>query len=92
MNFAWNAEKARANLAKHGVSFAEAASVFMDPLAATFEDRQHSEEEPRFLTLGRSRRARVLVVVHAEPDRETIRIISARRATPRERHAYAEES
>lgn len=92
MNFAWSREKARANLAKHGVSFGEAASVFEDPLAATYADLPHSEDELRFVTVGRSRRGRLLVVVHTEPDSETIRIISTRRATPRERHAYTEES
>jgi hypothetical protein len=91
VRFAWNREKAATNLAKHGVTFAEAASVFEDPLAATYADPFHSRGEERFLTLGHSRLGRLLVVAHTELENETIRIVSARRATARERHAYTEE-
>lgn len=90
MNLAWDPEKAAANLTKHGVSFGEAATVFEDRLAATFEDRHHSQSEQRWITIGSSRRRRLLVVVHTETEDEMIRIISARVATTRERHAYTE--
>lgn len=85
--FEWDAGKARANPEKHGVSFADAATVFGDPLSLTIEDVHHSEGESRFLTLGRSRAARMLVVVHTDRDNR-IRLISARKATPREVRDY----
>jgi uncharacterized DUF497 family protein len=83
-----DSRKAQANLAKYGVSFEEAASVFGDPLALTFDDPDHSAGESRFLTFGLSHNERLLVVVHAERGRNIIRIISARRATRRERDIY----
>ena len=85
----WDPEKARSNLRKHGVSFEEAASLFRDVLSVTISDPLHSSEESRFVTIGRSDRGRTLVVVHSEVG-ETIRIISARVATPRERRKYEE--
>ena len=85
----WDPEKARSNLRKHGVSFEEAASLFRDVLSVTISDPLHSSEESRFVTMGRSDRGRTLVVVHSEVG-ETIRIISARVATPRERRKYEE--
>ena len=87
VQFAWDPAKAVANLEKHEVSFHEAATVLEDPLSNTFPDPLHSAREPRFLTVGLSRNARLLVVVHTE-EGDTIRIISARRATPREREFY----
>ena len=87
LKFAWDEAKAAANLAKHGVSFEEAATVFGDPMALTFDDPDHSIGERRFLTFGRSERSRVLLVVNAERSR-TIRIISARKATKHERGIY----
>ena len=87
LKFAWDETKAAANLAKHGVSFEEAATVFGDPMALTFDDPDHSGGEHRFLTFGRSERSRVLLVVNAERSR-TIRIISARKATKHERGIY----
>jgi uncharacterized protein len=87
----WDAEKARSNLQKHGVTFEEAASVFRDVLSVTITDPLHSTAENRFVTIGRSDRDRTLVVVHAEFG-ETIRIISARRATRGERRAYEERA
>jgi len=85
----WDLEKARSNLRKHSVTFEEAASVFRDVLSVTISDRLHSIEESRFVTVGRSSRDRTVVVVHSEIG-ETIRIISARLATRRERRKYEE--
>lgn len=90
MRFEWDPRKAGINLAKHGVSFEEASSVFGDPLAVTIRDPLHSIGEARFVTLGQSSKGLVVVVVHT--DRDVIRIISARRATPRERRKYGEQS
>lgn len=90
MRFEWDPRKAAINLAKHGVSFEEASSVFGDPLAVTIRDPLHSSGEVRFVTLGQSSKGHVVVVVHT--DRDVIRIISARRATPRERREYGEQS
>lgn len=89
LTFTWDPVKAQANLRKHGVSFVEAQSVFYDDHARLVDDPDHSESEERFVLLGLSHVARVLVVVHAyrEPD-GLIRIISARKATPRERGNY----
>ena len=89
MDFDWDEKKARANLAKHGVSFSEAASVFGDASALTFHDPDHSEIEDRFLTFGISMRGRLLAVIHTAR-RASIRIISARPATRRERSVYDE--
>jgi uncharacterized DUF497 family protein len=91
VDYAWDPDKAGANLKKHRVSFEEAASVFLDPEALTFFDPDHSDEEDREITIGRSARRRVLFVAHgARGDR--IRIISARRATRQERNQYEEGS
>ncbi len=89
LKFAWDEAKAAANLAKHGVSFEEAATVFGDPLALTFDDPDHSGGERRFLTFGMSERSRVLLVVNVERGR-TVRIISARKATKHERGIYGQ--
>ena len=90
MTYEWDSNKANANLRKHGVSFAEAASVFLDPLALTFDDPDHSEEENREITIGGSKRERTLFVAHClRGDR--IRIISARKATQREKKQHAEK-
>jgi uncharacterized DUF497 family protein len=77
------------NLSRHGVSFHETATVFNDPLAITYPDPDHSEAESRYLTFGTSANDRILVVAHAEV-RDTIRIISSRPATRRERKIYEE--
>ncbi|MBM4034097.1 MAG: BrnT family toxin [Planctomycetes bacterium] len=85
----WDERKAYENLKKYGVSFAEAATVFGDTLSVTIPDPLHSVGEDRFVTLGLSFRRRLLAVVHADKG-ETIRIISARHATRRERCTYEE--
>lgn len=87
MDFEWDSNKAARNLSKHGVSFHEAATVFGDPLAVTCSDPDHSESEDRFLTLGHSSAGELLVVAHTDRG-NSIRIISARRATRRERKSY----
>jgi uncharacterized protein len=89
MEFEWDLRKDAANQRKHGVGFREAATVFGDPLAITFPDLDHSESEQRFLTVGASLRARLLVVAHTETE-DTIRIISAREMTRHERKFYEE--
>lgn len=89
MKYEWHRAKAAENLAKHGVSFEEAATVFRDPLSQTGLDPDHSLEEERFVMFGVSTRGRLLVVGHAERG-DTIRIISARPATPGERKIYEE--
>jgi hypothetical protein len=85
-DFEWDAVKARGNLAKHGVSFEEATTVFDDVQAIEAPDFY---DPARFVLIGRSRLSRVLFVVHCERDRR-IRIISARRATPAQRRTYEE--
>lgn len=87
MQFEWDPVKAAANLKRHRVTFHEAAAVLNDPLSTTFPDEAHSEDEARFVTIGTSRRGSVLVVAHTERN-DTVRIISARRATRREREFY----
>jgi len=87
----WDERKAELNLAKHGTSFREAATVFADPLSSTIPDPIHSLREQRFVTIGESSWRRVLVVVHADRGDRT-RIISARFATRRERKRYEESS
>ena len=89
MFFDWNPEKEVRNRRKHGVSFREAATVFGDPLSITFPDPDHSKEEERHITIGMSQQGRILVVAHTE-EGDTVRIISARRATRRERRFYEE--
>jgi uncharacterized DUF497 family protein len=88
--FKWDPSKATANLKKHGVDFHEAATVLNDTLSTTYPDVDHSgAAEPRFVTIGMSERNRILVVAHTEQG-EAIRIITARRATRRERKFYEE--
>jgi hypothetical protein len=86
----WDPRKESGNRRKHGVSFVEAATVFDDPLSMTYPDSLHSENEERHLIIGASQRLRVLVVSHSDND-ETVRIISARPATQRERRFYEEQ-
>lgn len=89
MNFEWDANKAAANLEKHGASFEEAQEVFDDPEALTSYDEKHSVTEDRFIITGFSSR-RLLMVVLAELQADVIRIISAREAVRRERKLYEE--
>lgn len=91
LEFTWDQTKARANLSKHGVSFDEAQSVFLDDRARLLDDPDHSDDEDRFILLGMSAAPRLLVVVHAYRESAgLIRIVSARKANPRERRVYTE--
>ncbi len=90
MFFEWDPAKEARNRRKHGVSFAEAGTVFGDPLSKTYPDLDHSEQEERYLTLGVSESGRILVIAHLE-EGDTIRIINARQATRRERRFYEEQ-
>ena len=87
MQFEWNREKAKENFKKHKVSFDEAMTVFYDPLSATFDDPDHSNDEERLITIGYSSRSRLLAVSHTERGK-TMRIISARTATAPERKRH----
>jgi uncharacterized DUF497 family protein len=91
----WDALKAEANIAKHGVTFAEAATVLLDPLAVTVFDAAHSQEEERWFTLGTSSEGKLLAIAHTYQDSGAappkVRIISARPATRRERQQYESE-
>ena len=89
LEFEWDPRKAHRNLTIHGVSFDEASTAFQDPLSQTIADPLHSEDEKRFVLLGRSHRNRLLVVVHTERG-DRIRLISARLASTRERVRYEE--
>lgn len=93
-SFEWDPAKAKANWSKHGVSFEDAAALFLDPLAISVPDDKHSETEERWVTIGRDRRGLVLVIIHTLPGslvkQRKIRIISARKATRREVRQYEE--
>ena len=91
LGFEWDPRKAARNLAKHGVSFEEAATVFGDALGRIASDPRHSVEEERFVLLGLSRGRRLLAVMFAERG-EAVRLISARPATRRERREYEERA
>ena len=88
--FEWDEKKAASNAKKHGVTFEEARTVFYDENAIQFYDPDHSDEEDRFILLGLSFKPQVLVVCHCFRETETVvRIISARKATTKERKPYA---
>ena len=89
LRFEWDPRKAAANRRKHGVSFEEAQSVFLDEEAILIADPEHSGLEDRFILLGRSAEWRLLVVVHAHrEDEDVIRLISARKADRKEKLTY----
>ena len=91
ITFSWDDRKERVNQRKHGVSFEEATTVFADENARLQHDPDHSQNEDRFVLLGFSAKLRLLVVVHAyRQDEREIRIISARKAVPKERKQYGE--
>ena len=92
LRFEWDERKNTANKKKHGVSFEEAQTVFFDENAIEYDDPEHSDEEDRFILVGRSYQLRVLVVCHCfRRSASVIRIISARKATRRERRAHMEK-
>jgi uncharacterized DUF497 family protein len=90
VEFEWDPEKERANLVRHGITFAEAATVLRDPLELTVPDPDHSMHEDRYVSIGTATTGRILVVGYTER-RGKIRLIFARRATRRERHVYQED-
>ena len=87
--FEWSSAKARSNVQKHQVSFDEASTIFDDPQFITFLNEEHSGDEDRYITIGLSHQARLLMVAHTER-KDKIRIISARKATPNEEKFYTE--
>jgi uncharacterized DUF497 family protein len=89
MKFEWDPKKATTNLKKHGITFQEAATVFGDPLAITFQDPDHSEDEERHMTFGLTLQKRLIVVSHTER-KDRIRIINARLMDRKERVIYEE--
>ena len=89
--FEWDPNKAKENLETHGISFDEASTAFRDTLSLAIYDPLHSEEEDRCVLIGNSHRNRLLVVVHTERA-DYIRLISARKATKKEREQYEENA
>ena len=92
--FEWDPVKAKQNLKKHRISFDRAAEVVLDPLAVSIFDEEHSEDEERWVTLGKDRQGRVLILVHTfleiSAEECRVRIISARKASKREIRQYEE--
>jgi uncharacterized DUF497 family protein len=92
LNFDWNPDKAKQNLKKHKVSFERATTIFQDPAAVSVFDEEHSDDEGRWVTLGKSDQGEILVVIHTfrevTANSMDVRIISARGATKRERQTY----
>ena len=89
MRVIWDIKKAGVNIRNHGIEFSHAAWVLDDPMVITLEDICHGEQ--RFVTVGSDILGRILVVVYAYSGEEEIRLISARRATPKERRSYEEK-
>lgn len=95
MKFEWDEHKNQANINKHKISFEQASTVFLDGSAIIFQDVEHSETEERFIIIGKSALEQVLFVCYCEKsqsdsDEEVIRIISARKATNKERRLFYE--
>jgi uncharacterized protein len=95
-DFEWDPAKAIDNISKHGVTFEEAATILLDPLALTVFDEAHSQDEERWFSIGQSVTGNLLVLVHTfdahSPTHARIRVISARKPTPTERRSYEEEA
>ncbi|MCP5442310.1 MAG: BrnT family toxin [Chromatiaceae bacterium] len=95
LDIIWDDAKAQSNLVKHGVTFAQAATVMLDPLALTVFDEVHSQTEERWFTLGQSSEGRLLAVAHTyqmlDANMARVRLISAREATRQERQQYENE-
>jgi uncharacterized DUF497 family protein len=87
VTFEWDPHKSESNIKKHGVPFEEASTIFRDPLSLTIDDPLHSMDEARMVQIGVSYKNRLLVVVHTER-KDDIRIITARKATGKERFRY----
>ena len=91
MKFEWDIHKERSNIRKHGVTFEQASYVFADPFSLNRYDEEHSEDEERWVLLGQSLHQTLLIVIHTfrdENGQEIVRIISARKATEKEKKAY----
>jgi uncharacterized DUF497 family protein len=91
MTFEWDIKKSEINYRKHQVRFEEAQTVFLDKRAQEYFDDEHSLEENRYIRIGLSQKLRILIVCFSEPDMETIRLISARKAEASERKVYEKE-
>jgi uncharacterized protein len=91
LHYEWDQNKAVTNLQKHHVDFKEACTVFGNPLARIFDDEVHSLKEQREIIVGHSITGRLLVIVFTERSKNVVRIISARKATKRERNSYEEK-
>ena len=93
--FDWDRSKARANLAKHGLTFEEARTVFLDPKTITERDENHSDREERLISVGMSGSGRLLTVIHTETDESpntwVVRLISVRKVTTAERRKYEQQ-
>ena len=89
LQFEWDEKKAKINKRKHGITFEEATTSFADELSITIDDPLHSEDEDRLILIGQSKGFKTLIVIHVEK-RESIRIISARKATKHEQKIYEE--
>ena len=89
MIYEWDPTKAKVNLRDHRVSFEEAVTLFLDPLAITYRDPDHSDEEEREITIGHSVKERILFISHCQRG-DRVRVISARKATRKERKQYEE--
>ena len=91
LKFEWDEAKAKSNLEDHEISFEEGVTIFHDLFVATMLDPDHSDDEQRFIAIGLSAKGRLLIIMYTERGDRT-RIISCRKATPRERRAYEESS
>ncbi|MCH9739999.1 MAG: BrnT family toxin [Epsilonproteobacteria bacterium] len=89
LQFEWDEKKAKINKRKHGITFEEATTAFADELSITIDDPLHSDDEDRLVLIGQSKAFKILIVIHVEK-RESIRIISARKATKHEQKFYEE--
>lgn len=87
LQFTWDEKKAKSNKRKHGITFEEASTAFADELSITIDDPSHSEDEDRLILIGKSKEFKTLVVIHVER-RESLRIISARKASKHEQKIY----
>jgi uncharacterized DUF497 family protein len=91
MNFEWDEKKNHSNFKKHSIWFEEAQTVWADASSIEFFDDEHSDDEDRFIRVGHSSKTRILLVIYCERDSgDTVSIISARKATPKERTLYEE--
>lgn len=88
MKFEWDENKNQANIKKHGISFADAIYVFTDPLALNMPDSEHSENEERWIILGKNLQSSIILIVHTYREGDSIRIISARKSTRNEQRIY----